>query len=152
MLNINRTIANSSAKQRKNAKIIVGVIAGVLFIADVFFAIKEESGFPTFSKLFKDNNARLLWFTFLFGCLVGKIFYNRFTNQAKKERKGVLILAIIVLALIGVGNIGFIPDNVPVWAEALLFAGGIVCASSLWPQYKNPALRKRKFTQFESVD
>jgi hypothetical protein len=151
MLNINRTIANSSAKQRKNAKIIVGIIAGILFVADVFFAVKEEEGFPTFSKLFKDNNARLLWFTFLFGCLTGKIFYNRFTNQVKKERKGVLIIGIIVLALIGIGNIGLISD-VPVWGEALLFAGGIVCASSIWPQYKNPALRKRQYSQFESAD
>jgi len=151
MLNINRTIDNSSPKQRKKAKIIVAILAIILFITDAIFAFKEESGFPTFSKLFKDSEARLLWFTFLFGCLVGKIFYNRFTNEVKKERKGVLIIGIIVLALIGIGNIGFISD-VPVWAESLLFAGGIVCASAIWPQYKNPALRKRQFSQFEKAD
>jgi hypothetical protein len=63
----------------------------------------------------------------------------------------VLIIAIIVLALIGIGNIGFI-SHVPVWGEALLFSGGIVCASSIWPQYKNPALKKRQYSRFESAD
>ena len=79
MLNINRAIANSSPKQRRNAKKFVAALAIILFITDAIFAFKEESGFPTFSKLFKDSEARLLWFTFLFGCLTGKIFYNRFT-------------------------------------------------------------------------
>jgi len=151
MLNINKTIANSTEKQRKWAKIFVATLAVILAVADAFFAIKDSKGFPTFSSLFKSHENHMLWFTFLFGCLTGKIFYNRFTHQKKKEQKGIILIGIVVVILITIGLLLKQVHVEPV-IKLLLFVTGILCASRYWPQYKNPAGKKRNFTAFENAD
>jgi hypothetical protein len=135
MINLAKAIASTTPKQVKTAKIIVSILALLLIIADGYFAFAEEKGFPTFSKLFKDRQGHLLWFTFLFGCLTGKIFYNRFTPDIKSERIGVLYLGIVVLMLVVIGNF-ILAAHIPVLVEFILFTGGIVCAHYFWPQYQ----------------
>jgi predicted branched-subunit amino acid permease len=135
MLNVVKTIANSTPKEIKRAKIIIALLAVVLIITDAYFAFAETRGFPTFSRLFKENQGRLLWFTFLFGCLTGKIFYNRFTPSYKEELNGVLYLAVIVIILSAIGNAG-LSDAVPVKVELILFISGVFCAHYFWPQFR----------------
>lgn len=151
MLNINKTIANTTEKQRKWAKIFVAALAVILAATDAFLAIKESKGFPTFSLLFKCHENHMLWFTFLFGCLTGKIFYNRFTNHKKKEQEGIKLIGIVVAVLIIIGLLLNQAQVEPV-IKLLLFVTGILCASRYWPQYKNPTCRKREFSDFENAD
>jgi hypothetical protein len=143
MMNIAKAIASTTPRQVKTAKIIVGILALLLIIADGYFAFAEEKGFPTFSKLFKDSQGRLLWFTFLFGCLTGKIFYNRFTPKVKNERTGVLNLLYVVIGLVAIGNTGLF-SYISVWVEFFLFIGGIVCAHYFWPQYQRGVKETKK--------
>lgn len=135
MLNIVKTIANSTPKGVKRAKIIIAILAVVLIITDAYFAFAETRGFPTFSKLFKENQGRLLWFTFLFGCLTGKTFYNRFTPTVKEERNGLYYLGVVVIMLSAIGNAG-LSDAVPVKVELILFISGVFCAHYFWPQFR----------------
>ena len=135
MFNINRAIAKTTPKQVKRAKIFLAVLAVILILTDGYFAFSDTDGFPTYSWLFKEKQAEMLWFTFLFGVLTGKTFYNTFTHKNKEEVSGALIIGVIVLGLVGIGNIKLF-SSVPVWVELILFAGGILSAHFIWPQYK----------------
>jgi hypothetical protein len=135
MFNINRAIAKTTPKQVKWAKIILAALAIILIGTDAFFAISDTDGFPTYSWLFKEKQAEMLWFTFSFGALTGKIFYNTFTGKNKEEVKGALIIGAIILGLVAIGNIKLF-SSVPVWVELILFTGGILTAHFIWPQYK----------------
>ena len=151
MLNINKAIANTTEKQRKWAKIFVAALAVILAATDAFLAIKESKGFPTFSLLFKCHENHMLWFTFLFGCLTGKIFYNRFTNHKKKEQDGIKLIGIVVAILIIIGLLLKQVHVEPV-IKLLLFVTGILCASRYWPQYRSPTCRNREYSNFENAD
>ncbi len=135
MLNINKAIAKSTPKQIKRAKISLAVLAIILLITDAFFAINDNDGFPTYSWLFKEKQAEMLWFTFLFGALTGRTYYSTFTGKSKEETKGALIIGTISLGLVAIGNINLF-SSVPVWVELILFAGGIVSTHFIWPQHK----------------
>jgi hypothetical protein len=135
MFNINRAIAKTTPKQVKWAKIILAVIAVFLIVTDSYFALNEKKGYITYSRLFKEKQAEMLWFTFLFGALMGKIFYNTFTGKNKEEVKGALIVGAIVLGLVAIGNLKLF-SFVPLWVELILFIGGFLTAHFLWPQYK----------------
>jgi hypothetical protein len=134
---IQQAIANSTTKQVKRAKITIALLALILAVTDAIFAMNDNDGLPTYSKLFKDKQSNMLWFTFLFGVLVGKIFYNTFTTKHREETRGVLILGAVVLGLVAVGNI-WPTIHVEVWIELILFTGGIFAAHFIWPQYKKP--------------
>lgn len=132
---IQQAVANTTPKQVKWAKRIIALLAILLAITDAIFAINDNDGLPTYSWLFKHKQSHMLWFTFLFGMLTGKIFYNTFTADSKKETKGALILGAVVLGLVAIGNI-WTPGSVAVWIELILFVSGIVSAHFIWPQYR----------------
>ena len=104
-----------------------------MVIIDVFLVFNEANGFPTFSKVFKDHRAELIWMNFLYGGLMTKIFFNRTVNLAAKEVWGFSgYLSIMFL----VGLLGYLIPEEPhnLVHLAIMFIGGYV-AYRIWPKY-----------------
>jgi predicted branched-subunit amino acid permease len=132
---------NFFTKYKNQNKLFLIIIAVVLIVLDVYFAYTSfkpnpNEQFPTFSKLYYNNQGQLLWFTYLFGCLTGKIFYNTYTNIKKQEIKGLSIIGITTLLLFILGKIVNF-TNVPSFITLLLLIVGTISANLLWPQYKS---------------
>ncbi len=120
-------------------KIFLIIIAALLIILDIYFAytsfIADESKqFPTFSKLYYKNQGQLLWFTYIFGLLTGKIFYNTFTTTKKHELRGLIVISITILLLFILGKVVII-ENVAGFIALIILISGIISANLLWPQY-----------------
>jgi hypothetical protein len=134
-------------RNRKGIKYFLVGLFTVLLIGDVYLAIKGgEAGFhyPTYSKLFFVNKPQMLWFIYVFGCLVGKIFYNRIISKSPKtELRGIAIILTIVLFLYIMGNYVFNllykPIDIPDKLSFILFVAGLASANQLWPQYRKSA-------------
>jgi hypothetical protein len=133
---IQQAIARTKPRQVKIAKFVIASLAIILAVTDAIFAKDDFDNLETYSWLFKKKQSQMLWFTFLFGVLTGKIFYNKFTSDSKQETRGVLILGGIVLMLIALGKLLGPPQNVDVWVEFMLFTGGILGGHLIWPQYR----------------
>lgn len=132
-------IKHKSDNRIKYIKLFLTLILLTLLVVDIILAIGKtnEKGlqYPTYSKLFYLNKDKMIWFIFMFGCLVSKIFYNRFTIKTSKEMNGIIILLFIALILFIIGRLGVfvaIPDI----ASLSFFILGIIAAYQLWPQYK----------------
>jgi cell division protein FtsW (lipid II flippase) len=115
-------------------KLFLSLIALTLIGVDIYFA-GPSSRYPTFSKLFYINKHKMIWFIFVFGCLVGKILYNRFTTKFTEERNGLIIILIIVALLYALGRTNWI-TKIPDIMSLSLFVLGLFCAYQFWPQYQ----------------
>lgn len=129
-----KKILKSHLSEIRTVKIIVAVVLGLMVVIDIVLVILEGKDFPTFSYVVKDLRHRLIWFTFLFGGLVSKIFYNRKVGEKEKEVTGILAYFSIVLLLFVIGrNLETEPS---LFLQILLLVTGGVLAYRAWPQYK----------------
>lgn len=129
-----KKILKSHLSEIRTVKIIVAVVLGLMVVIDIVLVILEGKDFPTFSYVVKDLRHRLIWFTFLFGGLVSKIFYNRKVGEMEKEVTGILAYFSIVLLLFVIGrNLETEPS---LFLQILLLVTGGVLAYRAWPQYK----------------
>ena len=112
-----------------------------MVLIDIVLVALEGKDYPTFSYVVKDLRHRLIWFTFLFGGLVSKIFYNRIVGEKKKEITGLFAFFSIVLLLFVLGrNLETAPS---LFLQLLLLVSGGFLAYRAWPQYqKNSGLWK----------
>jgi drug/metabolite transporter (DMT)-like permease len=131
-------------RKRKGIKYFLVILFCLLLVGDIILAVKsnnENFKLPTYSKLFFINKPQMLWFIYVFGCLVGKVFYNRIiTRNPKAELKGIAIILTIVLFLYIMGayvfKLLYQPADIPDKLSFVLFIAGLVSANQLWPQYK----------------
>ncbi|MBD3628472.1 hypothetical protein [Cyclobacterium sp.] len=118
----------------RTIKIIVASMLGLMVVIDIVLVTLEGKDFPTFSYVVKDLRHRLIWFTFLFGGLLAKIFYNRKTSEKKEEVTGMLAFFSMVLLLFVIGrNLETAPG---LFLQILLLVCGGVLAFRTWPQYR----------------
>jgi hypothetical protein len=129
-------------KQQLFIKIILASFALLLISVDIFLAYSQRDGAITFSRLFKSNEGKLIWFTFTFGCLVGKVYYNRYTVVPKKERTGLVTIILTTLTLLLIGQLGF-AKNLSNIVELIIFIAGLMAAHYLWPQYERKIPSKK---------
>ena len=123
----------------RTIKIIIAGFLGLMVLIDIVLVALEGKDYPTFSYVVKDLRHRLIWFTFLFGGLVSKIFYNRIVGEKKKEITGLFAFFSIVLLLFVLGrNLETAPS---LFLQLLLLVSGGFLAYRAWPQYqKNSGL------------
>ncbi|EPR65684.1 hypothetical protein ADICYQ_5319 [Cyclobacterium qasimii M12-11B] len=107
---------------------------GLMVLIDIVLVTLEGKDYPTFSLVVKTLRHRLIWFTFLYGGLMAKIFYTRKVGVKKKEVTGLVVFFSIVLLLFGIGRHLETAPNL-LLQVLLLLIGGIV-AYSVWPQYQ----------------
>lgn len=82
----------------------------------------------------KNLRHRLIWFTFLYGGLVAKIFYNRKVGEQEKEATGLLAFFSMVFLLFVIGrNLETAPS---LFLQVLLLVTGGILAYRAWPQYQ----------------
>ena len=118
----------------RTIKIIVAVLLALMVIIDIVLVALETKDFPTFSFVVKTLRHRLIWFTFLYGGLVSKIFYNRKVGEKEKEVTGLLAFFSMVVLLFVIGrNLETAPG---LFLQVLLLVTGGIMAYRAWPQYR----------------
>ena len=118
----------------RTIKIIVAVLLALMVIIDIVLVALETKDFPTFSFVVKNLRHRLIWFTFLYGGLVSKIFYNRKVGEKEKEVTGLLAFFSMVVLLFVIGrNLETAPG---LFLQVLLLVTGGFMAYRAWPQYR----------------
>ncbi|MEX0883174.1 MAG: hypothetical protein WDZ72_06840 [Cyclobacteriaceae bacterium] len=118
----------------RTIKIVVATLLGLMVLIDIVLVTLEGKEFPTFSYVVKDLRHRLIWFTFLFGGLVAKIFYNRKVSDRKEEITGMFAFFSIVFLLFVIGrNLETAPS---MFLQVLLLVSGGILAYRAWPQYQ----------------
>jgi peptidoglycan/LPS O-acetylase OafA/YrhL len=118
----------------RTIKIIVAVLLALMVIIDIVLVALETKDFPTFSFVVKNLRHRLIWFTFLYGGLVSKIFYNRKVDEKEKEVTGLLAFFSMVVLLFVIGrNLETAPG---LYLQVLLLVTGGIMAYRAWPQYR----------------
>jgi len=118
----------------RTIKIIVAVLLALMVIIDIVLVALETKDFPTFSFVVKNLRHRLIWFTFLYGGLVSKIFYNRKVDEKEKEVTGLLAFFSMVVLLFVIGrNLETAPG---LFLQVLLLVTGGFMAYRAWPQYR----------------
>ncbi len=128
-----KAFLQKNVKHLKVIKAIIAALLGIMIVIDVVLVMLIDKGFPTFSWVVRDDRTALIWFTFLFGGLVAKIFYNRKVNLKQSELSGFLAFASILVLLYWLGQIITIKVSTPL-ELFLLVVGGFV-AYRVWPQY-----------------
>jgi hypothetical protein len=118
----------------RTIKIIVAVLLGLMVLIDIALVTLEAKDFPTFSYVVKNLRHRLIWFTFLYGGLVSKIFFNRKVGEKEKEVTGLLAFFSMVFLLFVIGrNLETAPG---LFLQVLLLVSGGIMAYRAWPQYQ----------------
>ncbi len=115
-------------------KILLAVLLAVMVLIDIVLVTLEGKDYPTFSYVVKNLRHRLIWFTFLYGGLVSKIFYNRKVGEREKEVTGLLAFFSMVVLLFAIGrNLETAPS---LFLQLLLLVSGGILAYRAWPQYQ----------------
>lgn len=113
---------------------MVAALLGLMVLIDIVLVAMETKGFPTFSYVVKSLRHQLIWFTFLYGGLVSKIFFNRKVGDKEKEVTGLLAFFSMVLLLFVIGrNLETAPS---LFLQVLLLVSGGLMAYRAWPQYR----------------
>lgn len=123
-------------------KIVIAVLLGIMVVADIILVILADKDFPTFSYVVRDYRHKMIWFTFLFGGLVSKIFYNRVASERESEVTGLVAYFSIVVLLFVIGRQLTSPPTL-LLQVLLLVCGGVV-AYRAWPQYQRMAKKIKK--------
>ncbi|MDO6440171.1 hypothetical protein Q4534_22275 [Cyclobacterium sp. 1_MG-2023] len=118
----------------RTIKIVVAVLLGLMVVIDIVLVMLEGKDFPTFSLVVKELRHRLIWFTFLYGGLVAKIFYNRKVGEKEKEVTGLLAFFSMVFLLFVIGR--HLETAPSLFLQVLLLLSGGVLAYRAWPQYQ----------------
>lgn len=118
----------------RTIKIVVAVMLGLMVLIDIVLVTLEGKDYPTFSYVVKNLRHRLIWFTFLYGGLLSKIFYNRRVGDRKKEVTGLLAFFSIVFLLFVIGR--SLETAPSLFLQLLLLATGGILAYRVWPQYQ----------------
>ncbi|WP_163378427.1 hypothetical protein [Cyclobacterium sp. SYSU L10401] len=118
----------------RTIKIIVASMLGLMVVIDIVLVTLEGKDFPTFSYVVKDLRHRLIWFTFLFGGLIAKIFFNRKASDKKEEITGMFAFFSMVLLLFVIGR--SLETAPGLFLQLLLLVSGGMLANRAWPQYK----------------
>ncbi|MGQ8335031.1 hypothetical protein ACUNWD_00655 [Sunxiuqinia sp. A32] len=112
---------------------IAGILFGLMIIIDIVLVNLEGKGFPTFSKVIRDNRTELIWFSFFYGGLMAKVFFNRRVDIKAKELSGFIAFMMMVILLFALGQL--IPVELGTGYQVLLMVCGGVLAYRVWPQY-----------------
>lgn len=123
----------------RTVRIIVGSLLGLMVIADIVLVALADKDFPTFSYVVRDYRHKMIWFTFLFGGLVSKIFYNRIATEKESEVTGLIAFFSMVFLLFVIGRQLESPPTLLL--QVLLLVCGGILAYRAWPQYQ---IRPRK--------
>lgn len=118
----------------RTIKIVVAVMLGLMVLIDIVLVMLEGKDYPTFSLVVKNLRHRLIWFTFLYGGLMAKIFYNRRVAERKKEITGLLAFFSIVFFLFVIGR--HMETAPSLLLQVLLLVTGGILANRVWPQYQ----------------
>ncbi|AEL25304.1 hypothetical protein [Cyclobacterium marinum] len=118
----------------RTIKIVIAVLLGLMVIIDVVLVTLEGKEFPTFSLVVKELRHRLIWFTFLYGGLVAKIFYNRKVGEKEKEVTGLMAFFSIVFLLFVIGR--QLETAPSLFLQMVLLLSGGILAYRAWPQYQ----------------
>lgn len=133
MKKLNRFL-KSHLSEIRTVKIVVAALLGLMVLIDVALVTLEGKDFPTFSYVVKNLRHRLIWFTFLYGGLVAKIFFNRKVGGQEKEVTGLLAFFSMVFLLFMIGrNLETEPG---LSLQVLLLVSGGILAYRAWPQYQ----------------
>ncbi len=133
MKKLNRFLKRHLSEIR-TVKIVVAAMLGLMVFIDIVLVTLEGKDFPTFSYVVKNLRHRLIWFTFLYGGLVAKIFYNRKVGEQEKEATGLLAFFSMVFLLFVIGrNLETAPS---LFLQVLLLVTGGILAYRAWPQYQ----------------
>ncbi len=121
----------------RTVRIVLAALLALMIVVDIVLVFLDGQGFPTFSRVVDGKQDGFLWFTFLFGGLVAKVFFNRKVKEKDREITGVIAFGSIVLLLY---LLGFqLHDELPELGLAhqclVLLVGGYV-AHRVWPQYE----------------
>lgn len=114
-------------------KMIIGILLAIMILTDVVLVILEKNDYPTFSWVVRDHRTQLAWFSFLYGGLVAKIFYNRSVPLKGSEVSGFLAFVCMLVLLFVLCHL--IPVPLGTEHELLLLVCGAVLAYRAWPQY-----------------
>lgn len=132
-----KTFLANNKKALRWAKLIIACALGLMIVIDIILVRLESRDFPTFSWVVRDHRPTLLWFTFLFGGLVAKIYYNRPISVADKEFTGfagfMCVAAMLFVLGYNIPSVGF-------WDELVVILCGGVVAYRIWPQYVPPKI------------
>tara|TARA_R110002074_G_scaffold262323_2_gene434536 strand:+ start:958 stop:1359 length:402 start_codon:yes stop_codon:yes gene_type:complete len=118
----------------RTIKIVIAVLLGLMVIIDIVLVTLEGKEFPTFSLVVKELRHRLIWFTFLYGGLVAKIFYNRKVGEKEKEVTGLMAFFSIVFLLFVIGR--QLETAPSLFLQMVLLLSGGILAYRAWPQYQ----------------
>lgn len=118
----------------RTIKIVVAVLLGLMVVIDIVLVMLEGKNVPTFSLVVKELRNRLIWFTFLYGGLVAKIFYNRKVGKKEKEVTGLMAFFSMVFLLFVIGR--HLETTPSLFLQVLLLLSGGVLAYRAWPQYQ----------------
>lgn len=124
----------SHLSEIRTIKIIVAAMLGLMVLIDIVLVALETKDFPTFSYVVKNTRHRLIWFTFLYGGLVSKIFFNRKVGDKEKEITGLLAFFSMVLLLFVIGRSLEVAPSL--FLQVLLLVSGGIMAYRAWPQYR----------------
>ncbi|MEM9928754.1 MAG: hypothetical protein AAF840_02945 [Bacteroidota bacterium] len=122
----------------KTSRKYIFLLVVALIIIDVVL-VTDWTKYPTFSEVVEQERTLLMGFTFLFGGLFAKIYYNQKTSIKGKDKRGVIIFSTLVLLLSFLGF--FAKQNgftVATWQQLVLLISGGVVAYLVWPQFKEP--------------
>lgn len=118
----------------RTIKIVVAVMLGLMLLIDIVLVTLEGKDYPTFSYVVKNLRHRLIWFTFLYGGLMAKIFYNRKVGEKEKEVTGLLAFFSMVFLLFVIGR--QLETAPSLFLQIILLVTGGIMAYRAWPQYQ----------------
>ncbi|AKP50892.1 hypothetical protein [Cyclobacterium amurskyense] len=118
----------------RTIKIVVAVMLGLMLLIDIVLVTLEGKDYPTFSYVVKNLRHRLIWFTFLYGGLMAKIFYNRKVGEKEKEVTGLLAFFSMVFLLFVIGR--HLETAPSLFLQVILLVTGGIMAYRAWPQYQ----------------
>jgi|TARA_R110002111_G_scaffold122684_2_gene186441 hypothetical protein len=118
----------------RTIKIVVAVMLGLMLLIDIVLVTLEGKDYPTFSYVVKNLRHRLIWFTFLYGGLMAKIFYNRKVGEKEKEVTGLLAFFSMVFLLFVIGR--HLETAPSLFLQIILLVTGGIMAYRAWPQYQ----------------
>lgn len=121
----------------RTVRIVLASLLGLMIVVDIILVRLNGRGFPTFSAVIDRDQNEFIWFSFLYGGLLAKVFYNRKVKQKDREITGVIAFGSIVLLLYLLGQElnGHVPD-LNMWHQLLLLLFGGYLAHRVWPQYE----------------
>ncbi|SEJ73231.1 hypothetical protein SAMN05192553_11028 [Cyclobacterium xiamenense] len=124
----------SHLSEIRTIKIVVASLLALMVLIDIVLVMLEGKEFPTFSYVVKNLRHRLIWFTFLYGGLVAKIFFNRKVGEQEKEATGLLAFFSMVFLLFVLGR--NLEGEPSLFLQVLLMISGGILAYRAWPQYQ----------------